>query len=298
MYPEPTKERIKMVSAIFMPRMFGKSSNFGRLRNRAIFTETKALSAATQTGSEYEIPNKGDMAGLIVEVTAQTTGSLSSAKKLALCISSLDIRDVHGVPVFNSIAGADLKYLKMWSGKQGKSLTETDVATAQANTDVYLIQHSIDSGDLPAKIQITYNPYSSMATSGTTACTATISVTPYYRDNTTNKTDRIQKVVMSVAAGLNNLVPQLPRNRLLLKTAFAYTAAYLTDVTISADGAEELKVTANQLNAYEDELFYAGHVAGYGFIDHSPFVVTDTAIMNWNSSTADTLSMYQFLRDM
>ncbi len=286
-----------MTQGIFSPVPYKNSGDL-KLTNREIFSETKTLSATTQTGATYEIPNKGDLAGFVIEISASATGTLTGASKLAAAVKSLSILDKSGNPIIQDISGSDVQQrLGFWLGNKGIYPTLTDVSGTAA-TDSVLIQISVDSSDLPAKVQITYAPFSDMATSGATGGNATVALTPIYRNGHTGTTDRVRKLVLSVASGSNALASYLPRGKILYKMGMRYTATYLTDVQFSRDGSEELKMTENKFKAYERELFNSGHQAGLVFLDMTPAIITDLMVLNWTTSTADTLSLYLIYRDV
>jgi hypothetical protein len=286
---------ILMVAGWFSP-IRAKGNALGVLTNRQIFTESVTLNTALQTGQEYDIPNKGDLAGLTIEIDASAIGTLTGANNLCGMLNMISIRDAQGKQIFNNISGSDLPQLEFWTGRKGNFTASNTIGNSSA-TDVYAIQVGVSAANLPAKLQVTYNPYSTAATSGATGGSVTVTVTPFYRPNTSATSQRIWKISTAVASGLNNIQPFLPRGANLLKVAFAYTEADFGYVLFSRDGSEELKVTLQQATAYERELFNSGHQSGLLFLDNTPAVVSDTTILNWDATSADTVALYQFLQD-
>lgn len=267
-----------------------------QLKTRSVISETKTLSTANQEGNQFEIPNMGDLVGLKIAVTGTAAGSLVSANKINALVREISIVDVKGEPITQSIAGSDLNYLHYLTSATGVKVTETDL-TSTAATDVYILQLSVESGDLPAKIKIGYNPYSAAATSGCTGGSVTVDIEAFYRDGTTTKTFRCYKQSLSMVSGTNEIGSYLNRRRVVSKVGLGFTEANLTSVLVSRDGSEEINMKTAALQVYLDTVRAAAHISGKLLVPCTPFVATDRSRLSLVTSNTGTLDLYQFLID-
>jgi hypothetical protein len=267
-----------------------------RLKSRQLFSETKTLSAANQEGTQYEIPNLGDVVGFKISVTASATGTLTTPAKLSAIIRDFAVTDKKGEPITQSIAGSDFLYLHYLTNASGTKITETDFSGSAA-TDTYMVQMSIDSNDLPAKIKFGFNPYSSAAASGATGGSATVDVEVFYRDGTTTRTNRCYKQSLSLVSGTNEVAPYLNKKRILSKIGIGYTEANLTSVLISSEGNEELNMKTAALQTYIDTARAAAHISGKLLLPCAPFVANDRSRLSIVTSSSGTLDLYQFMID-
>lgn len=277
-----------------------KGSQDVRFKVGRPIAQTTALDAtATTTTQAIEIAQNGDLAGLLIQIKVTAGGTLSSPTKLEKALATLNITDASGVSIWDGISGSDLKYLELALGLRGKIKTETDNNNT-AVTDSFEIPCSVDARQLPMKVTPTLAAYSALASSGCTSGSVTLTIVPVYRDGITSVTNRIRKVGgLSVGASTTSLAPYLPRDRRVLALGFLYTAAYLTNVSLSRDGTPEFtQYDAQSIVAHEFERFSDGHQSGFVLLEPGPAIdVTDKTLLDWTSGTADTLSMFQFLQD-
>ena len=260
-----------------------------KLFMRQIIQKTFTLNTGIQD-EEQVIPALGDVAALALEITVIATGTLTTPNKLSSALNAIRVLDPSNQPIVDTIAGTDLKYFDKYFSPKGTAPTETDVSTSSA-TDTLMLPLSIDRKHLPARIKISAAAYSALAASGATGGTLTVRVMAYYRDGHTNTTDRIKKKTLATIAAENSFAPFLSKGRILRGIIFTYTAAYFTDVKISRDGSDELKLNDNQLAAIERQRFISAKTSGVAYVEPSPFVVSDATEVVWTSSTADTVNM-------
>lgn len=276
-----------------------KGSQDVRIKEGRPIAQTTALDAtATTTTAAIEIAQNGDLAGLNIQLKVTAGGTLSSATKCEKALAALNIVDVNGVSIWDNISGSDLPYLELSLGLRGKMKTLTDNNNT-AVTDSFEIPCTVDKAQLPLKITPTLAAYSALASSGCTSGSVTLTIVPVYRDGITTVTNRIRKVGgLSVGASTTSLAPYLPRDRKLLALGFLYTAAYFTSLNLSRDGSPEFtQYDAQSVVAHEFERFHDAHQAGFLLVEPFPIDVSDKTILDWTSSTADTLSMFLFLQD-
>lgn len=264
---------------------FGMKEGDQKLRVRQIVSEPKTLSTASQEGSDYEISNLGDVVGLRVSVNVVATGTLTGAQKLRAAIKEIKLKDKAGRTIWDGIGGGDLNFLQHLTNAAGKKITETDVSTTAA-TDIYEIPVSIDVKDLPAKVHVTYNPYSSLATSGATGGSATVEIAAYHRDGTTTSTFRCKKITKDLASGTNNLTADLPRGVIVNKIGLNATESSLTSVVVSSDGGEEIDMKTADITAFLDGMRADAHISNYNIVPCAPFTSTDRAVFKITTSAS------------
>lgn len=260
------------------------------LRSRQLFSESKTLSVNTQDGTDYEIPDLGDVAGIMIRVTASASGTLTTPAKLRAALSKIELRDKKGKTIFSNISGADLNNLQYQTCAAGKKTTETDTANS-SNTDDYMLQWAIDRKDLPARMRITYAAYSALAASGATGGSAQVDVTILYRDGSTGSTSRVTKVTTTLATGENDVSALIPRGVLVNKILANVTEANLTDVTMSRDGSEELKLKTATLAKYLEQYRVDARISGSLIIPCQPFESGDRTQLKFNCGTGFTLDL-------
>ncbi|MDD5340184.1 MAG: hypothetical protein PHV13_02955 [Candidatus ainarchaeum sp.] len=280
-----------------MPGLYGqyKAKNGDMtLRSKSIMAETKALSAAQQNGTAIEIPNLGDLVGFSVQLSVTAAGTLSSAQTINRAIAEIRILTRSGKNISQSINGTDLNLLQYLSSRYGKSESWASAVQNTAETNQFVLQWSVDSKDLPAKIQVVYAPYSVLATSGCTGASVTFTVTGMYRDGSTDVTEGVTKTTVSLAIGTNSIASYLPRGKRITAIALGLTEAYLTEAVFSAAGGEEHDLLTADLQQYLDTARGAAHISGYLLLPVTPFVASDRTVLKLINGTADTLSLYVF----
>jgi len=244
-----------------------------KLRVRQLFSEAKTLTASAQDGTDYEIPNLGDVVGIRVSITTICTGTLTTPTKLAAVVKEIAMRDANSKPIATNMAGTDLNFLTYITSAEGKKITETDNSTSSA-TDSYELQWSMDSSKLPARIRVSYNAYSACAASGTTGCTASVEIAVLYRDGATDVTYRLQKQTQALISGANDISSKLPRDVMINKLALNCTEGSLTDVIFTSDGSEELKMKTADLIKFMESNRSDARISNYLQVPCSPFVST------------------------
>lgn len=289
---------------MIMNGIYAPSNNFSikgtqdvRYKVGRPISQTTTMTAASQVGAQLEIPANGDLAGLLAQLTVTATGTLTTPTKTTAAVTGISMSDKSGVAVWDGLNGTDLKYLQFWLGLRGKFQTMTDNTTAGA-TNTLEVPCMVDSAQLPLKLTPTIGAFSTLAASGATGGTVTLALIPIYRDGITTTTNRVRKISTGVIAGTTGLNSSLPRDRRILALGVAYTSTYLTSVTLSRDGSPEiLSYDLNSIKAHEYERFTDGTQAGFVLLEPFPIDVTDKTVLDWVSTTADTISIYEFMQD-
>lgn len=257
-----------------------------------------AMSASAAPQTEVEIPNQGDLVGLVFILTQVSTGTLVTPNPTSYAIQDISIKDKKGNPIWQNIRGQDLVRLKFWHGQhvngKGINTAETNSSTSSATT-YYYVPLRVDTVDQPVRYQATIAPFSAMAASGTTGGTVSFECTVLYKDEAANNTtDRDIRLTQSVVSGTNRFAPNLPRGRIVNNLNFTIgTESNLTTIVFSRDGSAELTdLTAARMIALDQDIYNSGHVTGRFDLYNSPFVTTENTLLDVTASGSDTVTWF------
>lgn len=259
-----------------------------------------SLTDNAQVQSTQIIPTVADVTGIDWDLTVNAAGTLTGAKTVENAIQRMVISDRNGKPVMD-VAGTDLPFLAMLlspSGSYSTPDTATD-ATDKYYRDVLGITAIL--ANQPLSLQVTFAPYSALATSGATGATVDLTVNVWCGSNLGNKTTRIYKRTVSVESGDNfegiNLVNGVPTSILAFTIG---TESNLNSVTFSSDGSiDDLsKILPQQIINLENDVYRDQHQTGKFNLFVSPFVVqTQNTRLDFNAAGSDTVSIYQIAQN-
>lgn len=267
------------------------------LKDRAVVSETKTATAANQNGTEFEIPDMGDLVGMEVALTCTAAGTLVTAAGIDNSIAELRLKDSANKPIMQNIPGTALNGLQYAAGPLGKKETIGTATDATAVSNSFWIPMSVDRKNLPGKVQVVYAPYSVLAASGCTGATYAVAITFFYRDGAVSRTMRIQRITESMAIGTNSIASKLPRGELVHGLIFAFDEDDLTSITISADGSEELELSLTSLLKYMATARVDAKITDWLIAPMTPLVVSDKTVLKLVADTADTLNLYVMTAD-
>ena len=261
---------------------------------RTIFDSgTVAMSTSIQPQSEKIVPNHGDIKGFTIQVTNDTTGTLTGAKVLVAALDSIDLFDKDSAPLWSKVRGTDIKTLYLY-GNRGKNISETTTSSTSA-TDLYFIPFRVDGSRQSMRLIVNLAAYSAMATSGATAGNARVIIGAIYDDDASDKrTERLFRVQKSGASGSNSYAPDIVKSRAITATYFKIgTESNLTDVTFSRDGSLELQnFSLNQLKAAENALLESGHQSGIFQLYHSAYRWDAKTVLDFTLGGSDTVDLF------
>jgi len=276
----------------------------GQRKSRTVVQYSSvSLTTGTQVQSNVVLPTPGDVLGIDIDLTVNVAGTLTGAKTVENAISRFSVADRTGKSIVD-VAGTDLPFLSLLLTDIGAYTTPE---TATASTNKYyrdLLAITATLANQPLQLQVTFAPYSALATSGATGATVSLTIGVWY--GVATNTTRIYKRAVNVTAGDNfegvNLVNSSmdSKTNLFTKTnilAFSIgTESNLNYVTFSSDGsADDLgKLIPQQLINLEDNRYRDGHQTGKFNLFVSPFVVqTQNTRLDFNAAGSDTITIYQ-----
>ncbi|MCK4997147.1 hypothetical protein KAS08_02490 [Candidatus Pacearchaeota archaeon] len=255
-----------------------------------------SLSANAQVQSTQVIPTLADVTGIDWDLKVNVAGTLTGAKTVENAIQRLVISDRNGKPVMD-VAGTDLPLLSLLLSPNGSYSTPE---TATESTDKYyrdVLGITAVLANQPLSMQITFAPFSALATSGATGATVDLTMNVWYGSNLGNETTRIYKRNVSVTEGDNfegiNLVNGVDVNTLAFKIG---SESNLTGITFSSNGnMDDLsKMPLQQIRNLENDVYRDGHQTGIFNLFVTPFkVATQNTRLDFDASGSDTISIYQ-----
>lgn len=255
-----------------------------------------SLSANAQVQSTQVLPTLADVIGIDWDLKVNTAGTLTGAKTVENAVQRMVISDKNGKPVMD-VAGTDLPFLSLLLSPSGSYSTPD---TATESTDKYyrdVLGITAVLSDQPLSLQITFAPYSALATSGATGATIDLTMNVWYGSNLGNETTRIYKRTISVVSGDNfegvNLVNGVNTKILAFKIG---TESNLNSVSFSSDGnIDDLsKILPQQVINLENDAYRDQHQTGMFNLFVNPFAVeTQNTRLDFNAAGSDTVNIYQ-----
>ncbi len=255
-----------------------------------------SLTDNAQVQSTQIIPTVADVTGIDLDLTVNTAGTLTGAKSVDNAIQRIVISDRNGKPIMD-VAGTDLPFLAMLLSPRGSYSTPE---TATQDTDKYyrdVLGITAILANQPLSLQVTFAPYTALATSGSTGATVDLTINIWYGSNLGNKTTRIYKRTVSVGSGDNfegvNLVNGVLTNTLAFTIG---SESNLNSVTFSSDGSVDdlSKILPQQLINLENDVYRDQHQTGKFNLFVTPFVVqTQNSRLDFNAAGSDNISIYQ-----
>lgn len=273
----------------------GVSLMRGRLRKALVqsLSSVSLNATSTSTQSEVDIPIRGDILAIGIELTVAAGGTLSSANTLASAISEISIKDKGGVAVWTKLRGTDLPILDRFFNV-GRSRTVATI-TNSAQTHRFMIWNPITTGDQGARLQLTLASYGALDSSGATSGTVSVVVTAYYADaGNVGATQRISRITQSCVSGTNRFAPNLPKGKQITDLLFSLsTEGDIDSITFSADGRAELaSITLGELEAFDDVRLVSGHVSGQFSLYVTPFVADTNTQLDVEASASEDINWF------
>lgn len=272
----------------------------GRIRKEVIQTlgsVAQGGSSATQT--EEDIPTRGDIIGISVELTQISVGTLVTPATIEKAIENLTIKDVSGRLIWSKMRGQDLTIIDRYLNI-GNSRTVPTSSTSSASHS-WFIPLGIEKKDQKARMQVTIAPFSAMAASGTTAGTVSIKLVAWYADESKIPfTQRFQRITETLNSGLNRYAPDLPKGVPITNIFLKFNTAEsnLSELDFTADGNTELRdMTAADMTVVDDVVLTDGHVSDEFSLYNVPFVATSKTIFDVTGSGSDTVEMIVLTAD-
>jgi hypothetical protein len=254
-----------------------------------------SLSANAQVQSSQIIPTLADVTGIDWDLKVNVAGTLVGAKTVENAIQRMSISDRNGKPILD-VAGTDLPLLALLLSHGCYSTPET----ASEGVDKYyrdVLGITANLSNQPLSLQITFAPYSALATSGATGATVDLTMNVWYGSNLTNQTSRIYKRTVSLVSGDNfegvNLVNGVNTQILAFKIG---SESNLNSVNFSSDGSiDDLsKISPQQIINLENDAYRDKHQTGIFNLFVSPFEVrTQNTRLDFSASGSDTVNIYQ-----
>lgn len=269
----------------------------GKYRNDLIKSETVSMTAAVTPGSEIAVPNYGDVAGFIINITQSTTGTLTGAKTLDYAINEVVVKTKKGETLTQSVRGIDLLFIER-NRMKGKSRTIATTSSS-SQSETFFIPLNIEKADLDAKIRLSIAAYSAMATSGATAGSLYYELYAVYYDNTEKLgTEQIRRITRSLNSGSNTLGADLPKDVTITNIMFKVgTESNITSIDFTGDGNKELDaVTPAFLKAHENALYVSGHVSNEFSLFNSPFYSSSKSRLDITMSSSDTMELFTIVQ--
>lgn len=255
-----------------------------------------ALSAADQELKDITIPMLGDVKGLLWEIVVDVAGTLSNQKKLSAAIKKIKLDDKNNKVLWKNVVGTDLR-IKHIQSNRGKNISEQDVNNSSRTDKIYL-RTRFDKREGPLTLGLTLAPYSDLAT-GASGGNCQVKLTVLYDtdDKDEVKESELWEVLTIVgAAGVNGVGHRLPKRDLVNVTMFYMaTEGDLTDVTFSRGNNNEIdKLTRVQMIGLEDAEFESGHQTSIFLLPHSPYVVDESTVLEFNLANAEDIRLHLF----
>jgi len=262
-------------------------------RNIVSYSSVSLSTSATQESQVIVPVVKGlDIIGFDLQLSVTATGTLSSAKNVLYAIQRLAIVDKSGSPVMD-VAGSDLNKLVYWLSPRGTYQTPATSTQNTAETFESRLNLPIKYADQVAYVQVTFAPYSALATSGCTGATVSLGMGAYY--GMAQKTMRIYKSANSVSSGVNHLGFNLQDGVTAVIMGWTVgTESYVTDVIFSRFGdIDDYSAIVPQTFINIDTETVSGHETGMFNLYVSPFVISKSNTkLDFNMSSSDTVTVY------
>ena len=253
-----------------------------------------ALTTSPQSKSAEVIDPMDDITGIDIELTVNATGTLTGAKNVLNAIQKLTIVDRKGSSIMD-IDGTDIDKVLQILSPNGSYVTPDTTTEA---TDKYfkgLLNLPIQAKDQACKVLVTFNPYSSLATSGCTGATVDLDVRAWYGN--AQSTLRIHKKTLTLTTDDNEIGYKLSDALNTLKLAFVIgTESNINHIKFSSAGQvdEYSAMPLQQLINFEKMLYKDGHQTGLFNLFIDPFMSsTSLTKLSLNMGSADTLLVYQ-----
>lgn len=257
-----------------------------------------SLSANSQAQGSQIISTVADVTGIDLNLSVTAAGTLVGAKPVTNAIQRLVVADRNG-KLLMDVAGTDLPFIAMLLNQRGAYDTPAVAvdATAVKWNDVLGITAPLSVQ--PLYFQVTFAPYSALATSGCTGATVSLTVNVWY--GSTANTTRIYKKSVSVVSGSNEEGVNLVNGANTQIMGFSIiTESNLSSVTFSSDGKidDYSRIFPQQIIDLENDVYRDKHQTGMFNLFVAPFVASiQNTRLTFEASGSDTVNIYQIAYD-
>jgi hypothetical protein len=275
-----------------------------RTINHPLYTQSKTLTGVPQIVPSQSLPNFGPVEGFYIALTVSCTDATDAgvSNPIDAVIQDLKIKDAFGKVCVDMTAQGDLGTILDMISPRGVRVTPGTVTgdvdgTTSATFNLFL-PYTIAAGDMPAVIDLTFAPASSlqngsMVTSGTVV-TATLDIRVAYATDGDRPTLRTDIGSPPHKTGANPLGPYLPGGMSLVGLAFVIDGDDDFNYLTSTHKGVLLDNQANltQFQTIDTELMQSGHLSGEFITRYPAFTVDSTSTMELNLSDDSEIRVF------
>ena len=266
-----------------------------RTINHPLYTQSKTLTNVPQVVPSQSLPNFGPVEGFYIALDVAIVGGTASQASNAIdsVLQSVKIKDAFGKVALDATAAGDLPTVLDMISPRGVRVSPPVINTAAVTGDGTaswhaFIPYTIGAGDMPAVLDLTFAPSSSLQNAGL-ASAGTVTVTVDVRiafatdgDRPTLRTDIGSPPHKS---GSNPLGPYLPGGMMLVGLAFQLAGGdgdfnYLTSTHKGV--LLDNQATLAQFQEIDTEIMQSGHLSGEFITRYPAFQVDSTSTMELN----------------
>ncbi len=252
-----------------------------------------ALTTGSQVQSTEIVNPKGDVTALDFELSVTSVGTLSSPTPVTSAIQNLSVIDKNGKTILN-VLGTDLPKIALWLSPDGAYVSPGNNATSAVTWNV-VIPIAIKLADQPAKVQVTFAPYSALASSGATGGTISLTLNMWY--GSASYTTRIYKRTLTLNSGDNAFGYQLVDGINTQIMGFTIgTEGNMNNISFSNNGNiyQYNRLLPQQIINLENEVYRDQHQTGIFNMFVAPFVYDiSKSVFSVNAGSSDTLNVFQ-----
>ena len=275
-----------------------------RTINHPLYTQSKTLTTVPQIIPSQSLPNFGPVEGFYIALDVTIAGgTFSKASNPIDCvIQDFKIKDAFGKVCVDAVSTGDLPTILDMISPRGVRVTPpaitTDGSGAGSASWHAFIPYTIAAGDMPAVIDLTIAPASSLQNANLTSAgtvTVTLDVRIAYATDGDRPTLRTDIGSPPHKSGSNPIGPYLPGGMSLVGLAFTLAGGdgdfnYLTSTHrgVLLDNQASLA----QFQEIDAELMQSGHLSGEFITRYPMFVVDSTSTMELNLSSDTAIRLF------
>jgi hypothetical protein len=276
-----------------------------RTINHPLYTQSKTLTTVPQIVPSQSLPNFGPVEGFYISlsVTCVDATDAGVSNPIDCVIQDFKIKDAFGKVAVDAVSTGDLPTILDMISPRGVRVTPPtitgDVDGTVTQSWNAFIPYTIAAGDMPAVLDLTIAPASSlqnasMVTSGTTV-TVTLDIRIAYATDGDRPTLRTDIGSPPHKQGSNPIGPYLPGGMSLVGLAFTLAGgdgdfSYLT--TTHKGVLLDNQASLTQFQEIDVELMQSGHLSGEFITRYPSFVVDSTSTMELNLSSDSAIRLF------
>ena len=234
----------------------------------------------------------GSIVGFKISVSASAAGTLTSPNAIEAAVQQLKISDSAHQPI-HQISGLNLVTLAYHLSPYGTYVSPTSVSSSNA-TDTFLLFAPVSIANQPVYIDVTFAPYSALASSGATGGTAEVAVDLIIDTGARAPTLRSKVFTAQVVSGTTDISSILGQLNTISLVFDSVTEADFTNMTFRAAGGVEIE--SKPLSAFVAEDTYytdAGHKSGILALRASPFLKNPATLLKLLATGSFNPNVYQ-----